>query len=927
MPINTTLPDWLATGVQPPESLRTNGWEEGQKPAAEYFNWFFSTSYYALKDLAENAASQQDLDNHKNNQTNPHQVTKSQVGLSNVDDVKQASKTEFDSHTQNNQNPHSVTAAQVGASPTGHGHSTATTTTAGFMSGVDKTKLNNIPAASDVETKAGATQKADDAEATAINWAKSYGVGTYAKRLDIHVDNAPNGAGFFYVLNGTVNGSPTGANGYLIQQVYTVDYKQQLFFEVTTNRIHQRFKDENGWNSWKELETTDGAQAKADGAEAAAIDYAQRFGLGDWGQYTSDANKALSSGFWVADNTTLNMPNNNYFAMFVNRPNASACTQIALSRNSAANGEMFYRNMASGVWNPWVQVETTAGAQAKADAVDSEQINVISEKVGSDSPSSYPVGISVFDLNSGTSGFPGVLGTVVTNFISENRGYQNYYEKNGSTWYRTADLQQTNGWSPWKQIANAEKFVHKNQLTTNNDPYGKVPIINGDGVMEIGRYLDFHFEDDDGATDYHARAEVLPSNEVNFTHGLKSKGKTAETTEGAQAKADAVQSWAEGLGLGSGASNTLPSGTDLNTVVDSGFYRLSSNHPNSPTGVDYSQMIVMHGGGDTIAQIIVDYNPPLMHIRAGNPSNVNGAGSWEPWLRQAGEGRNVSFNSISANDNIYLNGGTQYKEIGVKREVGGNETNVSLSVNGSNGNGQIGVAKNGTIENVIEVTDDSIIVGGTDLKQSVSNGKQQVRDAVIGKGGSVADGDGDGIPTFQELTDGVNEILTNPITNIQRGVVTMAGYSRIVTISTVDPAKVAPRIVGIRFDGGTAETWNGDETTATIEVTSSNELLIQLDSYPQYVTPVVSFEILEFDDSVNVSKGNTLLETAELVVTTPTFNPNKCMLFHSYTYPFDRDDTRVNFITSELGGADSIIFRRGYGYADITLKWVLVELP
>lgn len=42
-------------------------------------------------------------------------VDKTDVGLSNVDNVKQASKSEFDDHTSNKTNPHGVTAAQVGA--------------------------------------------------------------------------------------------------------------------------------------------------------------------------------------------------------------------------------------------------------------------------------------------------------------------------------------------------------------------------------------------------------------------------------------------------------------------------------------------------------------------------------------------------------------------------------------------------------------------------------------------------------------------------------------------------------------------------------------------------------------------------------------------------------------------------------------------
>lgn len=100
-----------------------------------------------------------EITSHESNKTNPHSVTKGQVGLSNVsnygiateaeatagtsdekymtpaltkkaaksyvdktdiglpnvDNVKQASKTEFDDHTANKNNPHSVTATQVGA--------------------------------------------------------------------------------------------------------------------------------------------------------------------------------------------------------------------------------------------------------------------------------------------------------------------------------------------------------------------------------------------------------------------------------------------------------------------------------------------------------------------------------------------------------------------------------------------------------------------------------------------------------------------------------------------------------------------------------------------------------------------------------------------------------------------------------------------
>ena len=58
-------------------------------------------------------AEASDLTAHTGNNSNPHGVTKAQVGLGSVDNAKQATKTEFDAHTGNNSNPHGVTKEQV----------------------------------------------------------------------------------------------------------------------------------------------------------------------------------------------------------------------------------------------------------------------------------------------------------------------------------------------------------------------------------------------------------------------------------------------------------------------------------------------------------------------------------------------------------------------------------------------------------------------------------------------------------------------------------------------------------------------------------------------------------------------------------------------------------------------------------------------
>ncbi|HEY9571043.1 MAG TPA: phage tail protein [Metalysinibacillus sp.] len=70
---------------------------------------------------------QTNLNEHIADTENPHNVTKAQVGLSNVDNVKQANKVEFDIHTADKANPHGVTKSQVGlASVLNYGVATQT---------------------------------------------------------------------------------------------------------------------------------------------------------------------------------------------------------------------------------------------------------------------------------------------------------------------------------------------------------------------------------------------------------------------------------------------------------------------------------------------------------------------------------------------------------------------------------------------------------------------------------------------------------------------------------------------------------------------------------------------------------------------------------------------------------------------------------
>lgn len=61
MAYSEKVPDWKAPGTEPPESLKNEGWKPGQKPPADYFNWFMTLVSKALAELQAESAEKIDL--------------------------------------------------------------------------------------------------------------------------------------------------------------------------------------------------------------------------------------------------------------------------------------------------------------------------------------------------------------------------------------------------------------------------------------------------------------------------------------------------------------------------------------------------------------------------------------------------------------------------------------------------------------------------------------------------------------------------------------------------------------------------------------------------------------------------------------------------------------------------------------------------
>ena len=189
----------------------------------------------------------------------------------------------------------------------------------------------------------------------------------------------------------------------------------------------------------------------------------------------------------------------------------------------------------------------------------------------------------------------------------------------------------------------------------------------------------------DVATYAHSAGEVAwsdvtdrPTNVSSFTNDsgyITSSGSCSYATSAGSApanggNADTVDGW-HAVDLVK-TIITLSNGTDLNTVVTSGFYRMSGSVVHGPSGADWSQLIVSRGS-DTIAQIVISYGNEGMAYRNGNPSDVGGSGSWSAWKRV------IDSNNISSNFATVATSGS-YSDLSDKPSI---PTNVSELTNDS----------------------------------------------------------------------------------------------------------------------------------------------------------------------------------------------------------------------------------------------------
>ncbi|WP_368223484.1 pyocin knob domain-containing protein [Bacillus velezensis] len=240
--------------------------------------------------INEEQATKVDFDSHLDDKENPHSVTKSQVGLSKVDNVQQAAKTDFDAHdadldrhitkdersywnssdertksllaehTDDQSNPHKVTAEQVGL---GNVDNIKQATKNDFDNHLNDTNVHinkfdrdkwNAAQLFKLTADDGKVIYKDSSEKTEYN--------------DLIT------TGFYLIANQGLHSPANLSNVYLVVMNYGDTVAQFALEAYYGTHTYFRFrKSDLTWATWQTHETTDGAQTRANTALNSAKTY------------------------------------------------------------------------------------------------------------------------------------------------------------------------------------------------------------------------------------------------------------------------------------------------------------------------------------------------------------------------------------------------------------------------------------------------------------------------------------------------------------------------------------------------------------------------------------------------------------------------------------------------------------------------------
>lgn len=240
-----------------------------------------------VTNLVATKATKIEFDAHVADVGNPHAVTKTQVGLSNVDNIKQAAKADFDIHDADSTRHITAIERNSWNSKAEGIHTHPISDVVELQTELDKKDSITSVDAKIIAAKNEAKTYTDTHDSNAIkhitaqertDWnAKETPVGAQAKvngledklkALGFSDKSKPTSvalddlktAGFYYTENSV--GTPVVSNGYLHVQKYSETYVHQTFITADTATVYNRVLSASVWKPWNKIETDSSSTSK-----------------------------------------------------------------------------------------------------------------------------------------------------------------------------------------------------------------------------------------------------------------------------------------------------------------------------------------------------------------------------------------------------------------------------------------------------------------------------------------------------------------------------------------------------------------------------------------------------------------------------------------------------------------------------------------
>lgn len=341
MAFTQKLPVWLATGVEPPEILKNEGWKAGMKPPDVYFNYLQNKAYLALKELQEKAAEAAALTGKVDKEIGK--------GLS-TNDYTTVEKTKL-SGIANGANNYTHPATHQPSIIVQDANNR-------FVSDAEKKQWNTA-----VTKAAVGLGNVDNVKQLPL---------FPSRVMSVNLNNYKESGVF--AMGGLLTNAPSGfAYGNLFVTNSEQDRVTQLLHDPGQGKIFIRYWT-TSWSSWSELETTSGSQAKASAAEKNAKDYADNINVS-----IPIASSSVLGGVKVGRDLEISLGTMSVDRSFI----SGGLNSIALGKESVAGGDysvtIGYQARASrtvdtkavaiGGWTSCSNNSTAIGYQANAGSI------------------------------------------------------------------------------------------------------------------------------------------------------------------------------------------------------------------------------------------------------------------------------------------------------------------------------------------------------------------------------------------------------------------------------------------------------------------------------------------------------------------------------------------------------------------------------